>query len=148
MRFRTILVPLDFSPHSAKALETAIELARHFDGRIHLLHSYPIYVGAVAPYGMVVPESFDRECREAAANELAKWAEKVRSAGIPVETTVTPIPPSEGIVSTAEEIGADLVVMGSRGLTGLKHVVLGSVAERTLRHCECPVLVVKAGDAG
>jgi nucleotide-binding universal stress UspA family protein len=147
MRFRTILVPLDFSPYSEKALAGAIELARHFEGRIHLLHSYPVYVGAVSPYGMVVPESFDRECREAAAGELSRWADRVRKAGVPVETSVTPIPPSEAIVSTAEEIGADLVVMGSRGLTGLKHVLLGSVAERTLRHCHCPVLVVKDGEA-
>jgi nucleotide-binding universal stress UspA family protein len=148
MRFRTILVPLDFSPHAEKALASAIELARHFEGRIHLVHSYPVYVGAVSPYGMVVPESFDRECREAANRELSKWADRVRKAGIPVETTITPIPPSEAIVSTAEEIGADLVVMGSRGLTGLKHVLLGSVAERALRHCHCPVLVVKDGAAG
>jgi nucleotide-binding universal stress UspA family protein len=147
MRFDTILVPLDFSPHAEKALAKAIELARRFQGRIHLVHSYPVYVGAVSPYGMVVPESFDRECRDAADRELSKWADRVRQAGIPVETTITPIPPSEAIVSTAEEIGADLVVMGSRGLTGLKHVLLGSVAERTLRHAHCPVLVVKDGDA-
>jgi nucleotide-binding universal stress UspA family protein len=146
MRFGTILVPVDFSPHAAKALETAIELARQFQGRIHLVHSYPVYVGAVSPYGMVIPETFDRECREAANRELSKWADRVRQAGVPVETTITPIPPSEAIVSTAEEIGADVVVMGSRGLTGLKHVLLGSVAERALRHSHCPVLVVK--DAG
>ena len=56
MRFQQILVPLDFSSHSAKALDVAIELARQFKGRIHLLHSYPIYVGAVSPYGIVLPE--------------------------------------------------------------------------------------------
>jgi nucleotide-binding universal stress UspA family protein len=147
MRFQQILVPLDFSSHSAKALDVAIELAKQFKGRIHLLHSYPIYVGAVSPYGIVLPESFDRDCREAAQREIGKWSDKVNAAGVPVETTVTPSPPVEAIERLATEIDADLVVMGSRGLTGLKHVLLGSVAERTLRTCPCPVLTVKDDDA-
>lgn len=147
MRFQQILVPLDFSSHSAKALDAAIELAKQFKGRIHLLHSYPIYVGAVSPYGIVLPESFDRDCREAAQREIGKWSDKVSAAGVAVETTVTPSPPVEAIERVAEEIDADLVVMGSRGLTGLKHVLLGSVAERTLRTAPCPVLTVKDAEA-
>jgi nucleotide-binding universal stress UspA family protein len=147
MRFKQILVPLDFSAHSAKAMDTAIELAKQFEGSIHLLHCYPVYVGAVSPYGIVVPESFDRECRDAATREMQQWAEKVKAAGIEVKTTVTPSAPADAIARAAEELGADLVVMGSRGLTGLKHVLLGSVAERTLRMVRCPVLTVKDGDA-
>jgi nucleotide-binding universal stress UspA family protein len=78
---------------------------------------------------------------------MDKWVAKVKSAGVAVESTVTPTAPVEAIERTAEEIGADLVVMGSRGLTGLKHVLLGSVAERTLRTAPCPVLTVKDDDA-
>ncbi len=147
MRMRQILVPLDFSDHSAKAMEMATELAKQFDAKVRLLHSYPVYVGAVSPYGVVVPESFDRDCREAAQREIEKWAEKVSAAGVSVETTVTPSAPVDAIERTAEEIEADLVVMGSRGLTGLKHALLGSVAERALRTCHCPVMAVKDIDA-
>ena len=147
MKIQQILVPLDFSSHSAVALESAIELAKQFDARIHLIHSYPQYVGTVSPYGVAAPESFDRECREAAVSEMNKWAGKVKAAKIPVEITVTPSAPVDAITKTVDEIDADLVVMGSRGLTGLKHVLLGSVAERTLRLCSCPVLVVKGDDA-
>jgi nucleotide-binding universal stress UspA family protein len=147
MQFQQILVPLDFSSHSSKALDAAIELAKQFKGRIHLLHSYPIYVGAVSPYGIVLPESFDRDCRDAAQREIGKWSDKVNAAGVPVESTVTPSPPVEAIERLAGEIDADLVVMGSRGLTGLKHVLLGSVAERTIRTAPCPVLTVKDDDA-
>lgn len=147
MRFQQILVPLDFSPHSAKALDCAIELAKQFEGKIHLIHCYPVYVGAVSPYGIVIPESFDKECRDAAVREIGQWAEKVKAAGIEVETTVTPSAPSDAINRTAEEIHADLIVMGSRGLTGFKHVLLGSVAERTLRTAPCPVLTLKDHDA-
>ncbi|MGH0028811.1 MAG: universal stress protein [Myxococcota bacterium] len=147
MRFDTILVPLDFSSHSSKALDCAIELAKQFKGKVHLIHSYPIYVGAVSPYGIVLPESFDRDCRDAAEREISKWSDKVRAAGVTVETTVTPSAPVEAIERVAEEIDADLIVMGSRGLTGLKHALLGSVAERTLRSAPCPVLTVKDEDA-
>jgi nucleotide-binding universal stress UspA family protein len=147
VKFEKILVPVDFSAHSAKALDTAIDLARRFEGRIWLLHSYPQYIGAVSPYGVVAPQSFDLECREAAVAETDRWAEKVRVAGIDVEVMVTQSPPSEAIAHSADELSADLIVMGSRGLTGLKHILLGSVTERTLRACACPVLVVKDGDA-
>lgn len=145
MQLRKILVPIDFSDHAAKALEAAMDLARRFDGAtIHLLHCYPINVGGVSPYGIVIPESFDRECREAAAQQLDQWAEKAKAEGLSVECTVTSRFPSEAIALHAEDISADLIVMGTRGLTGLKHVLLGSVAERTLRIAPCPVLTIKA----
>jgi len=147
MQCDTILVPLDFSPHSVAALDHAIELAKQFDGKIHLLHCYDVYVGSVSPYGIAVPQSFDMECREAAVRETQEWAERVKAAGIEVETTVTPAAAPDAIAATAKEIDADLIVMGSRGLTGLKHVVLGSVADRTLRIAPCPVLTVKEADA-
>ena len=53
------------------------------------------------------------------------------------------LPPAQAITQTAEEIGADVIVMGTRGLAGLKHVLLGSVAERTIRTAPCPVITIK-----
>lgn len=144
LQIRTILVPVDFSEHAARALEVAISLAKAFGARIHLLHCYPIQLGGISPYGLVVPESLDRDVREAAARKLAEWRDKVSDAGVEVSDTVTPIFPSEAIAEQAGALDADLVVMGTRGLTGLRHVLLGSVAERTLRIAPCPVLTVKA----
>jgi universal stress protein A len=145
-QIRHILVPVDFSDHSAHALDVAVSLAQSFGAQIHLLHCYQIRVGGVSPYGLVIPESLDREVREAAAGKLDEWKEKITAAGVKVEGGVTPLFPSDAIASHAEEIPADLIVMGTRGLTGLKHVVLGSIAERTIRIAPCPVLTVKAGD--
>jgi len=142
--FRKILVPVDFSTHSARALQTALELAKAFGAKLHLLHCYQINVGAISPYGLVIPESFDRDIREAATKQLAQWREKVTAQKIEVESEVSPLFPSEAIASTAERIGADLIVMGTRGLSGIKHVMLGSVAERTVRIAPCPVLTLKA----
>ena len=142
--FRKILIPIDFSTHSSRALQTGIELAKTFGAKLHLLHCYQINVGAISPYGLVIPESFDRDIREAAQRQLAQWREKATAKKVEAETEVSPIFPSEAIASTAERIGADLIVMGTRGLSGIKHVMLGSVAERTVRIAPCPVLTVKA----
>ena len=142
--FRKILVPVDFSSHSQRALQTGIELAKAFGAKLHLLHCYQINVGAISPYGLVIPESFDRDIREAATKQLEQWREKVAAQKIEVESEVSPLFPSEAIASTAERIGADLIVMGTRGLSGIKHVMLGSVAERTVRIAPCPVLTLKA----
>ena len=92
----------------------------------------------------MIPESFDRDIREAATRQLEKWRDKVAAEKVEVEAEISPIFPSEAIASTAERIGADLIVMGTRGLSGIKHVLLGSVAERTVRIAPCPVLTVKA----
>ncbi len=142
--FRKILVPVDFSTHSQRALQTAIELAKAFGAKLHLLHCYQINVGAISPYGLVIPESFDRDIREAATKQLEQWRDKVTAQKIEVESEVSPLFPSEAIASTAERISADLIVMGTRGLSGIKHVMLGSVAERTVRIAPCPVLTLKA----
>jgi nucleotide-binding universal stress UspA family protein len=142
--FKKIVVPLDFSNHSNRALDVAIDLAKKFGGRIHLIHAYPIHPILLSPYDMHLPVDFEREFRKASDLQMAACAERVRKADVAVETTCTPDLPSEAIVRCVEKIGADLVVMGTRGLTGLKHVVLGSVAERTLRTAPCPVLTVKA----
>ena len=141
-----ILVPIDFSEHSRRALEAAVALARTHGASVHLLHCYPVNVGAVSPYGLVIPESLDREVREAAGAKLAEWRQTAAVDGVEMDDRVTPIFPSEAIAATAEELGADLIVMGTRGLTGFRHVLLGSVAERTLRTAPCPVLTIKADE--
>ena len=96
--FRSILVAVDFSNDSARALRYAVELARRFGAKIYLLHSYPIHVGGIAPYGMVVPESFERDCREAASKHLGQWADKVSAEGVE----------SPQVWNTLRELGCDV----------------------------------------
>ena len=143
-RFNKILVPVDFSEHSTAALEAAIELARVLDSKLHLLHCYQIQPGGISPYGIAIPSSYFNDIRDAAAQQLAEWQEKHVPAGIPVDVSLVSEVPSTTIVETAKEIGADLIVMGTRGLSGFKHVLLGSVAERTVRLALCPVMTVHA----
>ncbi len=142
---QTILVPLDFSDHSARAFEMAVALAKALGAKLELLHCYQLNPG-VSPYGVVLPESFEREVRLVAARGLAQWRDKATADGVETNTKLSPMVPSLAIAETAAELGCDLVVMGTRGLSGIKHVLLGSVAERAIRTAPCPVLTVKASD--
>jgi nucleotide-binding universal stress UspA family protein len=142
-----ILVPVDFSPHSEAALDAAIEIAKKFEASVHLLHAYPIHVGGVTPYGVTLPDTLERDWRKSAQTQLDGLAERVAQAGLHASASLSPSPAAAAVVETAEEMGSDLIVMGTRGLSGLSHVLLGSVAERTLRLAPCPVLTVKAEGA-
>lgn len=147
MKISRILVPVDFSEHSAAAVEQAIEFAKAFDAEIDLLHSYQIGPGTVTPYGPAFPPNLYEELRVAASNQLAKVSDKVRAAGIEVKAHLSHDVPSYAIIEAAKSLSSDLIIMGTRGLTGLKHVVLGSVAERTVRGAPCPVLTLNPPDA-
>jgi nucleotide-binding universal stress UspA family protein len=146
-RFKQLLVPIDFSAHSTAAFEAAVEIARAFNSKIHLLHCYQIQPGGISPYGIAIPSSYFSEIHEAASRQLADWQAEHAPAGIPLDASTISEVPSEAIVMTAKEIDADLIVMGTRGLSGFKHVMLGSVAERVVRLAPCPVMTVHAAEA-
>jgi nucleotide-binding universal stress UspA family protein len=143
-RFKEILVPVDFSEHSTAALKAAIEFARVFGSKLHLLHCYQIQPGGISPYGITIPSSYFDEIRDAASQQLAEWQENHVPAGVSVDASMMSEVPSKAIIETAKKIGADLIVMGTRGLSGFQHVMLGSVAERTVRLAPCPVMTVHA----
>ena len=145
-RFETLLVPIDFSPHSTKALNVAIGLAKTFSAKVHLLHAYHLPVSITMTDAVVVPQEFWNSVRDAAARKFEKSYQTVTGEGVECESHLTDQMPSAAIVEKAEQIGADLIVMGTRGLSGLKHIVLGSVAERTVRAAPCPVMTVKGDE--
>ena len=147
-RFRTILLPIDFSTHAGSALDLAIALATESRATVHLFHAYEIPLGTIPPYGVAIPEPMLAEVRDAAARRLEKSAQRLRQAGVASETHILHAPPADGIVDAARSVGADLILMGTRGLTGLRHVLLGSVAERTVRMAPCPVLTVRSREEG
>jgi nucleotide-binding universal stress UspA family protein len=144
----TILVPHDFSPTSDAALRRAVGLAKAAAGRIHLLHAYAWPVRGVMPYDMAIPAGVSDGIRAGIEEKLEELRAGVEREGVRATAEASPDLPLDAIVGTAEKLGAGLVVMGTRGLTGIKHVVLGSVAERTVRLAPCPVLAVKEDDGG
>ena len=139
-----VLVAIDFSEHADPVLETAVGFARQFEAELHLVHAFDVRIPLVTPYEVAIPTAFIEEAREAAASKLEDLTRRVAGEGLTAVSHLSEVPAASAIVDLAEEIGADLIVMGTRGHTGLKHVLLGSVAERTLRHAPCSVLTVKA----
>ena len=89
-------------------------------------------------------EHTERTVREDAERLLAEEAARLQAAGRVVSTEIRTGNPAEQILKTADELGADLIVVGSHGLTGIKHFLLGSVADRVLEHADCSVLIVRA----
>lgn len=144
--FARILVPIDFSPTSESAIDYARELATRFDAQIELLHVVedPIASGAWEPDAsyLTIPELLDRFVEEG-ERRLEDFKNRLRDAGITVETRVVTGSPARGILHTAQEDGCDLIVMGTHGRTGLSHMLMGSVAERVIRTAACPVLTVR-----
>ena len=148
--YRTFVVPYDFSAHARAALYAAVDLARRLSADLHLVHVVqpPSYAYGFGVYGggAVSAAAVDlAEVRDGAMKSLTEVAEGV--AGFPgrIEAHVVEgIGVADLIRATAEKLGADLIVMGTHGRTGLAHVFLGSVAERTLRSAPCPVLTIQA----
>jgi nucleotide-binding universal stress UspA family protein len=143
---RNILVPIDFSPHADRALDYALDLAKAFGARIHLLHAFhhPEYFAAPgAPGAVAIPVDWISSVRERARQELEKRAKRLTQSGAQAQARLEEGPPAQCICDVAGELPADLIVMGTRGRSGLAHILLGSVAERTVRMAPCPVLTLK-----
>jgi nucleotide-binding universal stress UspA family protein len=143
MKIQTILVPTDFSEDAEAALAEAKDLARRFGAKITLLHAYTLTPYAVSPWNGGFGAEFVVEIRKGAERTIEEVRQKVAAEGIACDTLVEEGSPSIAIVEAAKRLSSDLIVMGTRGRTGLAHVMLGSVAERTLRLAPCPVLTVK-----
>lgn len=142
--FRDIMVPHDFSSHADAALDLAIELARLSHARIRLVHVFPHSMEMLSPYEIPMPAKLVEEVRAAASTRLERALTRVRAAGLDGEAEIDSGPIAETLVERAATRGADLVAMGTRGLSGFKHLLLGSVAERVLRTAPCPVLTVRS----
>ena len=143
LRKRRILVPTDFSAGADLALTLAIDWAKLLPASIDVLHVYSVPVYPVAPGADVLAFSpANSEVFAAIERSLATLSDRVRSAGVQCEASHVTGIPDEQIVMRAFETGADLIVMGTHGRSGIKHAILGSVAERVIQKASCPVTVV------
>jgi nucleotide-binding universal stress UspA family protein len=142
---RTVLCAVDFSGTGDHALEQAIRLARRHGARLVLGHVIePIPVGA---YPDIQPTGSDLELRPLAEKRVEERAGPIRDQGLEVAVRVAEGQPGPELVTLAETEGADLVVIGTKGLSAVPHLLLGSVAESVVRRCPVPVLTVHPDDA-
>jgi nucleotide-binding universal stress UspA family protein len=140
---RSILAAVDFSENSDQALAAAVELAKQSAAELHVVHALDLPIPIFNPYAISIPDALVTQAREEASRRLRETVERLAREGLTAKSHLTEVPAAPAIARLAEELGADLVVMGTHGHTGLKHVLLGSVAERTLRLAPCSVLIVK-----
>ena len=146
MKIQTILVPVDFSDDAHQAIETAKLFAKQFDARLVVLHAYHLDIAVSTPMGggYPIPQNFYDDLRTHAIGEVDKIVQGLTNDGVKAEGSVHADSACLAIIDEAQRVGADMIVMGTRGLTGLKHAFLGSIAERIVRTAPCPVLTVKA----
>lgn len=142
--FRTILAPIDFSECTRGVVERAADLSRRYEAPLLLLHAYepPSYV---LPEGLVTLERSELERILANLKQsLEKVADAAREAGaVQVEAQVVQGHAVLEIIRIARERSDTLIVMGTHGRTGLKHLLIGSVAENVVRTAPCPVVTVR-----
>lgn len=145
---RRILVPTDLSPSSLEAVNYACGLARAAHAAVHFVHIVEPVPRLSSLNDLPIMLS-DAELAARWERLLTRLAEENATPQTPVSTEVRIGKPADEIVVIAKERDADLIVLSTHGRTGLKHVLLGSTAERVVRHSTCPVLVVRhqKGDA-
>jgi universal stress protein A len=141
-RIRNILVPVDFSPNSRKAVDYATAFAKQFGATLTYLHVVQVNY-AYGEFGAIDFTALEREMRSGAEKELAGLLATATGAGLEARSLVREGSPPKVIADVARELGSDLLVISTHGYTGLRHVLMGSIAEHVVRYAPCPVLVVR-----
>ncbi len=135
---KTVIAPIDFSVSSVVAVRTAVELASS-PANVHVIYVNPS-LSPVSPIGIWGDEDAEQQCAEQAHRYLDTYIASHDIEG--VETAVEIGQPAHQIIQYAEKHDASLIVIPSHGHSGVKRAMLGSVAERVIRHATCPVLVL------
>ncbi|HLV19995.1 MAG TPA: universal stress protein [Polyangiaceae bacterium] len=149
---RRIMVPVDYSEHSLHALSYAAALAERFSAELLILHVWdqPSYVpetitvgppGAARPLGDLIRENAEKEMQEFLARASLPRTVQSRHKLVSGE-------PASAVLKCSEHESPDLIVMGTHGRTGMKHLLLGSVAEKVVRLSAVPVITVPPPDRG
>jgi nucleotide-binding universal stress UspA family protein len=152
--FQKILVPLDGSEHSLKALDEASQIAKMSSAKLTLIHVYsvqPIMISEPSPSGYLGPPVFTGadvsrmiEAAEKFGNRILQDGEqRIRATGVQVEKKLVEGHTVQEIVRAANDGNFDLIVIGARGLSHIKEMFLGGVTDAVIHHAHCAVLVIK-----
>jgi nucleotide-binding universal stress UspA family protein len=144
--FQSIVVGTDGSHTAGEAVREAIELAKAVGASIELVSAYePVPSQRLREESRQAPEDLQWSInpREDVDATLREAAEKVQDAGVGVNTYAREGDPADAILDVAEERGADLIVVGNKGMTGAKRFLLGSVPNKVSHHAPCSVLIIR-----
>ena len=140
---KRILVPVDFSSNSKRALDYAHGLAQKFDAALHLVHvcETPAMITPALDAYAIAYSDWSQRLGEEAEKQLNTMTPALRDVNVTTEVLFGP--PAPAIIEAADRNDADLIVMGTHGHGPLMHVLMGNVAERVVRTSSCPVLTVR-----
>src|SRR5678816_998559 len=141
---RRILVPVDFSDSSARALRHAAKRAAQSGGSLIIVHVVPADYGWLG-IGREELRDLDRSLQRQAANRLRAFADENVGHNLPAELEVRVGQPAEQILAAARESQCDSIMLSTRGITGLDRYLIGSVADRVARLAHCPVVLLRPG---
>ncbi|MEB2836886.1 MAG: universal stress protein, partial [Desulfurococcales archaeon] len=139
--YKRILVGFDGSPEALEALRRAVDLARALGAEVHVLTVVPPPSVVLGP--MMLPETVDFTPLVKSAEEALERVVREHAGGVKVEYSVRMGEPAATILEAAEDLEADLIVLGRRRLRGLERVALGSVSSKVVNHAAVDVLVVR-----
>lgn len=146
--YKHILVAMDGSPHAEKALQHALQLARESTAELRILYVVDMTWMLVGTEFAIDTTQVDEARRQLGERILAQAKDAAKAAGVAAQTrlvtTDTPAQnTAEAVAQEAADWPADLVVVGTHGYRGFRHLMLGSVAEGVARQCTVPVLFVR-----
>jgi nucleotide-binding universal stress UspA family protein len=141
--FANILVPIDFSPNAALALAAAVELAQTYHSTVTVVYVIPQVIFH-PDWAAEVEETLDlADVTEEVQQALVKMTEPYQQSSISISTKILEGGPHVEIVRLAQQMRADLIVIGAHGTSGQKPPLMGSVAEKVVRQAPCSVLTVR-----
>ena len=144
--FKSIVVGTDGSDTANQAVRQAVDLARAVGAKLELVSAYePVPAGRLAKERQQAPEDMQWAInpREDVDSTLDDAADAAREAGVDVEVYPRQGDPADAILDVAEELEADLIVVGNKGMTGAKRFLLGSVPNKVSHHAPCSVLIIR-----
>ena len=137
-----ILVPIDFTETSDKAFDFALELAERFSASVTAMHAYEIPVIGFPDGALVATVDIASRIQESGRKGLDAAVAARASRGVPIDSVLREGPAWEEIRALAEELPADIIVIGTHGRRGIARALLGSVAENVIRTTKVPVLTI------
>ena len=140
---KNILLPTDFSKLSLSAAQYAVDLAKQYNAKIHLLHVIEKTPPILTIHSLdLSEEKIIKSIEDDARESLNSTAAKLSEGGAEILTVLKKGLDYEEIVNYSQQNGTDVIVIATHGRTGILHTLIGSVAEKVIRYAKCPVLVI------
>ncbi len=147
-KYKKILVPTDFSDNAFKALELVQEIADVTQAEVHILHVVEpnLIPTDVLVYPKTTLDEVEVLTKTKANEKMEKTINKIKKKGLRIHTGVKKGNPPDEIIAYAQENDIDLICISTYGVSGLEHLVFGSVSEKVLRKSECDTIAIKSAD--